>query len=594
MRLCVLLSCCLAEPIIYTEHKTTPRKTVIGEMALHWATSSLQNKKGIYTTPLKALSNEKYRDFCAIYGRHTVGLSTGDVSINQGAKISIMTTEVYRNIAWRASLPNEGDELTDTAMVILDELHYMGQPGRGGVWEESIVTSPSAHLQIIGLSATLANGHDLCAWMEHVTQRPTVLVQVPDFKRPVPLRYVFATRDGLFPLFRDPDAGPGAPHGLLGLRGQGDDVFSTTTNQPSKRSKNKGFAPIVVTEKQSAPPLPIGLQVNPVLLRLSENRLAKVNRALDKQLQSRRSTVVRSNGAGNDDDNNKQFSPRRKIRSFGPPAKISQREARRERDRLLKKEMRRSVPTLHALLERLRRQELLPAICFIFSRAGCDNAARNVAVSMMSSAGMDRQLVLLQEVGDKDDYSNNSNDDDDANGAAVKRKKKKRQRSTKRQKKMQDKILEDQNGRSFRGDGNFVSEDLLFETMMMNDVTDDLTSMVLMSQNDDENAGSVLSPDKYPFYSGAGLLDVQQVQKVASAIITFNQRNEELAFDDEVIEQFLLGLGSHVRICFAFCSFLFCFLHFDSNIGYASSAHSTLACCPPTSPLWKYCTNGNS
>jgi hypothetical protein len=114
----------------------------------------------------------------------------------------------------------------------------------------------------------------------------------------------------------------------------------------------------------------------------------------------------------------------------------------------------------------------------------------------------------------------------------------------KKKNKKQKGIMEDKNGRSFRESGDFVSEDLLFETMM-NDVTDDLTASVLGNDNDD---GSILSPNKFPFYSGAGLLEVQQVKEVASAIIAFNKRNEELAFDDDVIEQFLLGLGSHVRI----------------------------------------------
>jgi ATP-dependent RNA helicase HelY len=419
-----------------------PRKTVIGEMALHWAISSTSTsspsssssnpKKGIYTTPLKALSNEKYRDFCAIYGRHAIGLSTGDVSINKGAQITIMTTEVYRNIAWRASMPAEPvDELADTSIVILDELHYMGLPGRGGVWEESIVTSPSAHLQIIGLSATLANGHDICAWMERVTNRPTVLVQVPDYKRPVPLRYFFATRDGLFPLFRDPDAGPGAPHGLLGLRGSGQDI--ALVREPSKRSKNKGFG-AVVDEPSSS--FPIGLQVNPLLVRAAEKRMEKVNRALDRSLMFRRSSVGnRGRGDDNDDDYD---SPRRKMRSSysNPPVKISQRETQRERDRLLKKELRRAVPTLHALLERLRRKDLLPAICFIFSRAGCDNAARSVALSMMSSAGMDRQSVLSQELGDAGEYgvgggADYDGDDDDEAGSKRKRQGRERRQSKK-------------------------------------------------------------------------------------------------------------------------------------------------------------------
>jgi hypothetical protein len=513
--------------------KWEQRKTVIGEMALHWAWS-LQNQKGIYTTPLKALSNEKYRDFCSLYGRTSVGLATGDVSINKGAKISIMTTEVYRNIAWRASIPNEAnDELTDTTMVILDELHYMGNPGRGGVWEESIVTSPS-HMQIIGLSATLANGQDICAWMEHVTQRPTVLVQVPDHKRPVPLRFCFATRDGLYPLFRDPDAGPGAPHGLLGLRGNGKDTGSSTTKLSKK---TKGFGETIpagdIYDASSSSLLPEGLQVNPVLIRASEKRMQKVDRALEKQMQLRRSTNV------NRDEEIKYDSPRRgRKRSISSPARtmMSQREARQERERLLKKEMRRSVPSLHALIERLRRKDLLPAICFIFSRSGCDMAAQSVASSMMSSTGFD--LLLSPPNDDVENYI------DDADAPTTKPKRKRRQRNIKRKTKD---ILEDKDGRSFRENGNFVSEDLLFETMMNDDmIQDDLTSLI-------NNDMSVLSSDKHIFYSSAGLLELHEVKKVATAIIAFNERNQELAFDEDIVEQFLLGLGSHVRFVHFVC-----------------------------------------
>lgn len=473
-------------------------------MALHWA--MMQNQKGIYTTPLKALSNEKYRDFCTIYGRSSVGLSTGDVSINKGAKVSIMTTEVYRNIAWRSSLPSESDELAETSMAILDELHYMGHPGRGGVWEESIVTTPS-HTQLVGLSATLANGNDICAWMESVTQRPTVLVEVPGSKRPVPLRYLFATRDGLYPLFRDPDAGPGAPHGLLGLRGDGADVFANKSNK-KKHSKNKGFGNVATELAGSM--LPKGLEVNPLLTQATEKRMKKIDRAMDKQMELRRSTIV-------DED-----SPRRHIK----PRKLSKREASRERERLLKKEMRRSVPSLHALVERLRRKDLLPAIFFIFSRAGCDQAAQSVARSMMSSAGFDRLLEdgFIPDVDlEKDSRPKKRNG---------------RQRSKRKQD-----LLQDQNGRSFRKDGNFVNEDILFESMM-NDLDVNSGAEELLDSDGDV---SVLSREKQPFYSAAGLLEPQEVQEVASAIVAFNQRNEELAFEEDVMEQLLLGLGSHVR-----------------------------------------------
>jgi len=123
-------------------------KTVVGEMALHTAFD--RDLDGVYTTPLKALSNQKFTDLRQIFGKANVGLSTGDISINrEAARMTVMTTEVYRNIAWRSSgaESNENDfsnnkfqeqqasnsnDLRKNSMVVLDEFHYMGQPGRGG------------------------------------------------------------------------------------------------------------------------------------------------------------------------------------------------------------------------------------------------------------------------------------------------------------------------------------------------------------------------------------------------------------------------------------------------------------------------------
>jgi len=322
-------------------------KTVVGEMALFWARSN--ELKGIYTTPLKALSNENFRDFCGLFGRNETGLSTGDVSINKGADITVMTTEVYRNIAWRSSIPsqegvNEGNDLEDNSVVVLDELHYMGLPGRGGVWEECIITSPQ-HTQIIGLSATLANGPEIAAWMESVTKKRTILVEVPTGKRPVPLRYLYATKNGLTPLFRDPDAGPGAPHGLLGYRGDGDP--SRETHVKHKR-KSKGFGD-PRSEELDENKLPRGLHVNPTLTGDSAKRLLRINRAID-----RKKTALRFGKREN------AFVDLGEMSFRESSGKLSARQEQKERERLLRKEMRRSVPTLHAVVHRLNRKDLLP------------------------------------------------------------------------------------------------------------------------------------------------------------------------------------------------------------------------------------------
>merc|ERR1712151_452290 len=127
--------------------------------------------KAIYTTPLKALSNQKYIELRTIFGKNNVGLSTGDMSINRDAGIIVMTTEVYRNMCWRRAASSSQEEYYDdldyVSTVIFDEFHYMGQPGRGSVWEESVIMSP-AHTKLICLSATLPNADDLSKWMQSV------------------------------------------------------------------------------------------------------------------------------------------------------------------------------------------------------------------------------------------------------------------------------------------------------------------------------------------------------------------------------------------------------------------------------------------
>lgn len=324
-------------------------KTVIGEMALFWARS--KHQRGIYTTPLKALSNEKFRDFAKIYGREDTGLSTGDLSINKEASVRVMTTEVYRNIAWRSSIPEEDDGLAETAVVVLDELHYMGLPGRGGVWEECIITSPQ-HTQIVGLSATLSNGPEIAAWMENVTTRRTVLVDVPSSKRPVPLRYLFATKNGLGPLFRDPDAGPGAPHGLLGFRGDGNPPPTMKKTGGNRKGKQKrGFGKSQSMEEDPMK-LPRGLNVNPALTADAAKRRIRIDRAIERQ-----KTALRF---GKRNDNFDDFN----FRDSSMPRKLSARQEQREREHLLKKELRRSVPTLHGVVQRLNQKDLLPGTWF--------------------------------------------------------------------------------------------------------------------------------------------------------------------------------------------------------------------------------------
>lgn len=160
-------------------------KTVIAQHAIHKA---LENGTRIfYTTPLKALSNQKYYDFGEKYGQDKVGLLTGDTSINRNAQIVVMTTEVFRNMLYGTNFGAVADNLKDVKYVVLDEVHYMNDEQRGTVWEESIIYCPT-NVQIIALSATVANCDELTDWINTVHSK-TELVDT-DF-RPVPLRFYY-------------------------------------------------------------------------------------------------------------------------------------------------------------------------------------------------------------------------------------------------------------------------------------------------------------------------------------------------------------------------------------------------------------------
>ena len=160
-------------------------KTCIAQMAIHKALN--ENHRIFYTTPLKALSNQKYNDFSEKYGADKVGLLTGDTSINREAQIVVMTTEVFRNMLYGTNFGSVSDNLKDVRFVVLDEVHYMNDEQRGTVWEESIIYCPT-NVQIIALSATVANSQQLTDWINTVHSR-TELVYT-DF-RPVPLRYYY-------------------------------------------------------------------------------------------------------------------------------------------------------------------------------------------------------------------------------------------------------------------------------------------------------------------------------------------------------------------------------------------------------------------
>ncbi|WP_320677725.1 DEAD/DEAH box helicase [Prochlorococcus sp. MIT 1300] len=175
-------------------------KTLVGEYAIYRAIAHKQ--KVFYTTPLKALSNQKLRDFREQFGDKNVGLMTGDLSMNRDASIVVMTTEIFRNMLY-AGVEGHDDPLADVETVVLDECHYMNDAQRGTVWEESIIHCPST-VQLVALSATVANASQLTDWIQRV-HGPTELVI--SSHRPVPLNFLFCSAKGLHPLLNKEGTG---------------------------------------------------------------------------------------------------------------------------------------------------------------------------------------------------------------------------------------------------------------------------------------------------------------------------------------------------------------------------------------------------
>jgi len=181
-------------------------KTLIGEYSIYRALH--RNKRVFYTTPLKALSNQKFRDFQEkLDSPQLVGLITGDEVENPQAPVVVMTTEIFRNMLYETPIGQVGTSLEDVEAVVLDECHYISDPGRGTVWEESIIYCPP-RIQLVALSATIGNPEELTDWINQVRHaaenkegesiKYCELIN-SDF-RPVPLQFHFSTVKGLFPL----------------------------------------------------------------------------------------------------------------------------------------------------------------------------------------------------------------------------------------------------------------------------------------------------------------------------------------------------------------------------------------------------------
>lgn len=165
-------------------------KTLVAEYAIHLALK--KGTRALYTAPIKALSNQKFRDFTEDPEIDSVGLSTGDITMNPHGRVMVMTTEILRN-----TLVEDASQLDDVGVVVFDEVHFMDDPDRGSVWEETLMFLPKDVI-IVALSATIDNLGQYAAWLERVRDRPLTVVE--ETKRPVPLKhYLFHPKAGVFP-----------------------------------------------------------------------------------------------------------------------------------------------------------------------------------------------------------------------------------------------------------------------------------------------------------------------------------------------------------------------------------------------------------
>lgn len=316
-------------------------KTIVGEFAIHLALS--QGLKAFYTTPIKALSNQKYSELAAVHGAERVGLLTGDTTLNGEAPIVVMTTEVLRNMLYADS-----DTLAGLGYVIMDEVHYLADRFRGAVWEEVIIHLPRS-VRLVSLSATVSNAEEFGAWLDAVRGETDIIVSE---HRPVPLWQhvlvgrqlvdLFSTRQQ-FEALADVHDHDGAEHDGA--------AASPAGEQPTSPAAASTVVPHVEASVSEL------TAVNPELVQLAR-------RESQQQYRGRFGHGGRAR--------------RREERQRGE--KQSQRGGR-PADAAPLPRTRASRPQM---VQALERRGLLPAIDFIFSRAGCD-----AAVQQCLDAGLD-------------------------------------------------------------------------------------------------------------------------------------------------------------------------------------------------------------
>ncbi|MGO4590110.1 DEAD/DEAH box helicase [Paenarthrobacter sp. 2TAF44] len=329
-------------------------KTIVGEFAIYLALE--RGLKAFYTTPIKALSNQKFSELAAKYGSANVGLLTGDTTINGEAPVVVMTTEVLRNMLYADS-----ETLGDLGFVVMDEVHYLADRFRGAVWEEVIIHLPS-EVQVASLSATVSNAEEFGAWLDTVRGDTDVIVSE---HRPVPLwQHVMVGRE-IVDLFAGDttfdEIAPQIPDTEVPDLSDTDDAVDEVT-LPAETRK-------IAVKSSVAPPVRQAVtgpefEVNPDLLAMarSESRM-NFNGRFGHGGRSRR----RQDRYRDERQNTEQRSPVRKA----------------------------SRPQV---IESLNRQGLLPAITFIFSRAGCDAAVAQCAASGLWLTTEREQQIIAQRV----------------------------------------------------------------------------------------------------------------------------------------------------------------------------------------------------
>jgi len=195
---------------VFVAAHTSAGKTVVAEYAIALAAKHLT--RAVYTSPIKTLSNQKFREFTSVFGERDVGIMTGDVSINTDASCLILTTEILRSMLYKGA-----DLIRDIEWVIFDECHYVNDLERGVVWEEVIIMLPP-HVNIVLLSATVPNTLEFADWVGRTKKRQVYVIATD--KRPVPLQHFLWLKGKLFPIL-DGSTGRFNPDGFKAARNEG-------------------------------------------------------------------------------------------------------------------------------------------------------------------------------------------------------------------------------------------------------------------------------------------------------------------------------------------------------------------------------------